>query len=408
LQYTLNLYMKKLIILLCFCSFAGYAQKKTTVGKFTITGTLTGRDTGRVVLGYYNKNSKWTERTASLQQGKFSFDGVIDGVTFAKISGSSKSANINDPNVAPIFIEPNVLTVNLVENDFKHAVISGSDAQHSLDSLNVLVEDTYKELAPFDKQYSLLKLAYSNGDKSPAVLHSLQAMQLKIKPYLERVDMVYYHYVRTHPRDYLSAGIMNYYMVLSRIPFASATMLYDNLDAGVRSSVMGKEVYTKLQAIEENNRRPAPAVATISMTAPAFTKNDINGLSISLADYKGKKYVLLDFWATWCGPCKAFTPHLNEIYAKYAPKGLEVISISHDRNAAEWIAGVKEEKMDKWRNIYTGFDKTQNEIARQYGIEAIPTVILIDMDGKIVGRYVGTAVDGDIPQLKQQLAKLLK
>jgi len=397
--------MKLLITLLCICCLGSYAQKN----KFIISGTVSGNDTGHIVLGYYNKSYKWVETSATLQQGKFNFTGVIEGVTFAKISNNSKPT-ATDPNVAALFIEPNIITIALKESDFKHAVVTGSVSQSNLDALNSQVEAISNELAPLDREYSQLRLAYANGDKSPATLNNLQALQLKIKPYLEKEDMVYYHYVRTHPRDYLSAGIMANFMALDRVPFTAAMMLYSDLDEPVRNSAMGKEVLKKLDARAEAIRHAvAPqTVAAVNMQAPSFTKDDINGAKLSLADFKGRKYVLLDFWATWCGPCKAFTPHLRDIYAKYAPKGLEVISISHDITTQAWIAGVKDEKMDKWRNIYTGYDKAQNETAKDYGIEAIPTVILIDMSGKIVGRYVGTDADGDIAALKKQLAKLLK
>ncbi len=397
--------MKILTILLCICCLGSYAQKN----KFTINGTITGKDTGHIVLGYYNKSYKWIETIAPLQQGKFTFTGAIDGVTFAKISNNTKST-ANDPNVATLFIEPNVITVNLKENDFKHAVVTGSVAQKELDELNRQVEAINNELAPLDNEYSLLKLTYANGDKSQAMLNNLQAMQVKIKPYLDKVDMVYYHYVRTHPRDYLSAGIMDNFMALDRVPLTAATMLYNDLDEPVRNSAMGKEVLKKLSAKEEVMKHAivtAP-VAAVNMPAPVFTKDDINGNKLSLADFRGKKYVLLDFWATWCGPCKAFIPHLRDIYAKYAPKGLEVISISHDITTEAWMAGVKDEGMDKWHNIYTGYDKAKNEIAKDYGIEAIPTVILIDMEGKIIGRYVGTDGGGDISGLEKLLKQMLK
>jgi thiol-disulfide isomerase/thioredoxin len=130
--------------------------------------------------------------------------------------------------------------------------------------------------------------------------------------------------------------------------------------------------------------------------AKDFTALDINGKSLQLSDFKGK-YVLLDFWASWCVPCRKGNPHLKELYAKYQSKGCEVIGVSDDdRNHDAWKKAVDQDGLP-WHQVLRGLDidkkmrgiKNESDISEKYGINSLPTQILIDATGKIIGRYGG-------------------
>ena len=128
--------------------------------------------------------------------------------------------------------------------------------------------------------------------------------------------------------------------------------------------------------------------------AKNFATTDINGEKISLRDFKGK-YVLLDFWASCCVPCRAGNPHLKELYSKYHDKGIEFIGVSDDDSKPEaWHKAVEKDDLP-WRHVLRGFDiekmmnnqPNPNDISSKYGISSLPTKILIDRSGKIIGRY---------------------
>jgi thiol-disulfide isomerase/thioredoxin len=120
-----------------------------------------------------------------------------------------------------------------------------------------------------------------------------------------------------------------------------------------------------------------------------FKVMDRNGEPVKLSDVirnGGKRYVLVDFWATWCRPCCDQFPKLKEIYASYHDKGLEVFAVSYDMDKAKWISYIKENNLE-WLHGIPASDTVLNSISREYVISGIPTNILIDCQtGVIIGR----------------------
>lgn len=382
------------------------AQQKHEYGQFILKGKLEGRDTGKIILIYINKNRKDVYDTIQLKKGVFSFQGYIDGTTFARLIGDIKSTSVNDPNQTLIFIEPGNMTMAIRENDFANLKLTGSAAQTGLDTINKQVRSIYNFLEPDRIELIRLKEKYIYGDKSQAIIDSIGAINIKVEPYLKKVDAIYCNYILGHPDNDLSAGLMADFLLLRNLSQDSIKLLYNNLSVRVRNTAIGMMAYRSVesQLHEENGAKDGSP-------ARGFVEKDMNNKTIDLASYKGKNYVLLDFWATWCEPCKLFIPHLKNIYNQYHNKGLEVISISEDNNKAMWKAGVMKEGMDKWENIFNGPSSVYSgdeSMAKKYEITAVPTAILIDKDGNIVARYVGTDEDGGISDLNKRLADIYK
>ena len=140
----------------------------------------------------------------------------------------------------------------------------------------------------------------------------------------------------------------------------------------------------------------------LSMGSPGakaymFSSTELRGAPLSLSEYKGK-YVLLDFWASWCVPCRKSNPHLLSLYSKYKDKGFEIIGISDDDGKPEaWHKAVEKDQIGVWKHILRGLDMDKRlkgepnpyDISQYYGIHSLPTKILIDPNGVIIGRYGG-------------------
>ncbi|MBV8255981.1 MAG: TlpA family protein disulfide reductase [Chitinophaga sp.] len=120
----------------------------------------------------------------------------------------------------------------------------------------------------------------------------------------------------------------------------------------------------------------------IGATAMNFKQNNVGGKAVQLSDYRGK-YVLLDFWASWCGPCRAENPNVLDNYEKYHSKGLEILGVSLDNSKDAWVKAIKDDGLT-WEHV-SDLKGWKNQVAKEYNIRAVPSNFLIDKEGKIIG-----------------------
>lgn len=125
------------------------------------------------------------------------------------------------------------------------------------------------------------------------------------------------------------------------------------------------------------------------MPAPDFEMTDSRGSRFRLSDYRHKNVVLLDFWASWCVPCREITPKLRSVGEQYQQKGLHIVGVSWDFDKKAWEKAIKKDSIEHWQQIY-GFTPSSDGLLEQYSIPAIPMLILIGRNGIILGRYNGT------------------
>ncbi|MDR1601787.1 MAG: AhpC/TSA family protein [Tannerella sp.] len=208
--------------------------------------------------------------------------------------------------------------------------------------------------------------------------------------YLRQSDVVIEDFIRAHPKSLVATYVLyrNFSYRLSPGEIRANIQLLD--------SSLWKTQYVKtLEALIETLLRVEPG-----KPAPDFTADDTEGRPVSLSSRLGNGYVLLDFWASWCPPCRRENPHLVALYNKYKRKGFDIFSVSLDRTKDAWLKGIADDNLT-WTHV-SDLKYWHSAPAALYGVRAIPSNFLIDREGVIVAKNLGS------DELGEKLAELLK
>ncbi len=182
--------------------------------------------------------------------------------------------------------------------------------------------------------------------------------------------------------------------------YDKATQLLQTVKADYprsRAAFAATEMLDQLDLEKESHAIQASLKPGVAF--PDFAEKDIKGAPISISQYKGK-VVLVDFWATWCGPCVAELPNVLAAYAKYHPKGFEIIGISLDQSADKLKSFITDKNMT-WQQYFDGLG-WESKLGKKYGVNSIPATYLLDGDGKIVAKNLRG------PALERELERLLR
>ncbi|KAF2509529.1 TlpA family protein disulfide reductase [Flavobacterium zhairuonense] len=172
--------------------------------------------------------------------------------------------------------------------------------------------------------------------------------------------------------------------------------VFQNFSPEIKNSEEGKEMAEKLHYFKQSK---------VGSIAPNFSLKDINNKTISLADFKSKKYILIDFWASWCAPCREELPYVKELYKKYQQQGLEIISITKDEKSDLWKNAIAKEKIESWKHI--SILENQSTVDKDYFVNGIPHKVLIDKNGIIIGKWKGSG-ENNKHDLQQQLKSIFE
>lgn len=289
---------------------------------------------------------------------------------------NSRGVNVY-PNINFLVVPGERAEVDVILRRAKPPVVKWRDGGKVLKDY---VELNFDILAPITKEYD--QLAIDNNIKGGDIREYTDVLE----DVMRKSKTAIIEFVRSHPDSYVSAMyLLDKYNYFDE---NEAENIFDKFPLPVQNSLAGKMLRAKL-AVSKPYRN--------GTVAPEFVKKDKDGKEITLSQFKGK-YVVLDFWGSWCGPCRASHPHLRELNKRYAPEGVVFINIAQENGndlkkaKAAWLAAVKEDKLT-WTQILNNEDVEKCNLLNLFHVNSFPTKILIGPDGKIVARAVGGSGD---------------
>ncbi len=357
---------------------------------FIISGTINGKTDAFIYMNYVNEaTGNRVIDSAFIKDGKFTFKGKTEGPLMVVLISDLKS--FSNDNTAQFYIEPGTMQLDIDNANFSQGKLTGSSVQKEADILNQMKKPVMDQLKPLSIAYKKANEEYiqaRKAGKDEATLEQLKnkATEAKDKmdPYYDQLGKIDEDFMNKFPASYVTACLLRYR--ISSLTIQEGEKRFSKLPESIKNAGVGKGIKKELDGL----RMGSPGAK-----AYMFSSKELRGDMLSLADFKGK-YVLVDFWASWCVPCRKGNPHLLSLYSKYKDKGFEIIGISDDdSNPDAWKKAVEKDGIGVWKHILRGlkfdgkdFDRT-NDISVHFGIHTLPTKVLIDPQGVIIGRYGG-------------------
>lgn len=381
------------IAILCLL-FQGFATECKAQGKYTIDGTVTGLSDGKIYLLVGKKTD-----SIQVTKGKFKVSGELQNpVEYMAFAKTSDPRKMTEKSYVSFFGEAAPMVLQFNYTDFNIKKLSGSKAQDDsfrYDALTDKIRLKYKkELDHFDairKKYDDAAKAKKSEEVLEAIKYEDNDARGKLEPMYKEYEETALKFIKDNPQSYYSMYLLRFYT--SKLTYAEAKSYYDSFNPLYKKGELGES----LAADIEKMKKGIPGAA-----AGPFNTKDINGNPLKLEDFKGK-YVLIDFWASWCVPCRKGNPHLLKLYAEYKPKGLEILGVSDDdRGEDKWKKAVEKDGIGVWHHVLRGlqykegtYDRinVDQDISEGYNIHVLPTKILVDPNGIIVARYDGGEED---------------
>ena len=360
--------MKSICILMSLLISSGlYAQS----GSYTLKGWVGNLNAPAKAYLNYRTDTGDEMILSVIKNGIFQFKGKLNMPLRAAVIidhegiGLDELSKSKDPDFISIYLEPG--TIKLASADsVKKASITGSELNADNQALTIA-------LKPFGERLKILVTEADLVSRKQQTTPEFEAdLQKRYDVIQQDQKIVLEEFMQLHPKSLVSIDALRIYNGNS--VDAKSEILFNAFSETVKNSQTGKEYAASLNLSKNTS---------IGAQAAEFIQNDADGKPIALSSFKGK-YVLLDFWASWCGPCRQENPAIVRAFNQFKGKNFTILGISLDNKKEAWLKAIENDKLE-WTHV-SDLKSWKNKVAELYGVKSIPQNFLLDPTGKIIAK----------------------
>jgi len=380
--------MKKILVFVSAVAVL-VSCNKAGENEYIVTGNIKGIDNGKnVFLEKQDETGQLKQLdTVKIENGKFTFKGSAKEPEMYLVQVETVQGKV------PFILENGDIEMTINKDSVNITKVTGTYNNDELSSYKEVGVKTQKKMAKF-QETNMAKMQEASQKQDTVVMNSLRKEYMKIQEDFMKVSD---EYVASHPKAFISALIVDGMFNQMNPDIAKIKKYYDGLDKSLKNTKPGKSIATKL------GQTAAPVAAVqgpvgVGSVAPDFSAPTPDGKTVSLKQSLGK-VTIVDFWASWCKPCREENPNVVALYNELHAKGLNIVGVSLDKEAAPWKEAIAKDKL-AWNQV-SNLKWWKEPIALAYGVESIPATFILDASGKIVAKDLRGA------ELKAKVNELL-
>ena len=371
--------MKNILIAL----LAGIPALTFAQEDFTLKGKIASHNApAKVYLQYIDGGQRKLD-SAAITNGQFTINGTVANPVEAYVvlsEDGSPLRQLNNPDVGSVYLSKGV--INIEGSSLQTAKVSGNTLNEEFAKLKSLKKETEDAIEGVNKKY------YAATDEQREDEEFVNGLREEIVPLFDKLKAIDADYIKS-AKNYISLNILDQNLGADNV--VEYEGYFKSFPADLQSSDKGKSLAGRIASLK---------TVAVGAIAPDFSLPDTAGNQLALSSLRGK-YVLVDFWASWCGPCRQENPNLVAAFNKYKEKGFTILGVSLDNPGKKdaWLKAIADDKLEQWPQV-SDLKGWKSDAAALYSVRSIPQNFLLDKDGKIVASNLrGEALEAKLEEL---------